>query len=87
MKVTITHLKAPWPAGAGVGSVVEFDAVPAWAVGKCTPAADDAEVTHAFVAETAAPAGEALSDIEAQAAAEKAALAAKAEGKAARKAT
>ena len=47
MKVTITHLKAPWPAGAVVGSVVEVngDSIPAWALGKCTPAADDAEVT------------------------------------------
>lgn len=47
MKVTITHLKAPWPAGAKPGDVVELDAaeVPGWAVGKCTPAADDAEVT------------------------------------------
>ena len=47
MKVTITHLKAPWPAGAKPGDVVELDAVevPGWALGKCTPAADDAEVT------------------------------------------
>jgi len=52
MKFTITHMKAPWPAGASVGSVVEFegDAAPAWAVGKCEPAADDAEVTHTFEA-------------------------------------
>ena len=49
MKVTVTHMKAPWPAGAVVGSVVEVpgDAVPAWAVGKCTPAGDDVEA--AFV--------------------------------------
>ena len=45
MKVTITHLKAPWPAGAKPGDVVELDAVevPGWALGKCTPAADDAD--------------------------------------------
>lgn len=40
MKVKITHLKAPWPAGAKPGDVVEIegDSVPAWAVGKCVPA-------------------------------------------------
>lgn len=46
MKVTVTHLKAPWPAGTEPGHVVELlgvDAIPAWAVGKCVPAADDAE--------------------------------------------
>ena len=50
MNVTVTHLKAPWPAGAVVGSVVSlpFEAVPAYFVGKCTPAEDDAEVTHRF---------------------------------------
>ena len=47
MKVTITHLKAPWPAGAKPGDVVELDVaeVPGWALGKCAPAADDAPVT------------------------------------------
>ena len=45
MKVTITHLKAAWPAGAKVGDVLELDSVPDWAVGKCVPAADDAEPT------------------------------------------
>lgn len=45
MKLTITHLKAPWPQGAMVGSVIELASVPAWAVGKCVPAADDAAVT------------------------------------------
>lgn len=34
----ITHLKAPWPAGAVVGDVIELDTVPAWAAGKCAPA-------------------------------------------------
>lgn len=45
MKLTITHLKAPWPEGAKVGDVVEFAGLPAWAVGKCKPADDEAEVT------------------------------------------
>ena len=45
MKLTITHLKAPWPVGAVVGDVIELASVPAWAVGKCVPAADDAAVT------------------------------------------
>lgn len=31
---TIKHLKAPWPAGAKVGDVIEFDQLPAWALGK-----------------------------------------------------
>lgn len=46
MKVQITHLKAPWPTGAGVGDVVELQVseLPAWALGKCTPAAADAPV-------------------------------------------
>lgn len=44
----ITHLKAPWPAGAAVGSVIELGAVPAWATGKCEPAAEGAEATVAF---------------------------------------
>ena len=45
MKLTITHLKAPWPEGSKVGDVVELAGLPAWAVGKCKPADDDAEVT------------------------------------------
>lgn len=48
MKLTITHLKAAWPAGAVVGDVIELASVPAWAVGKCAPAGDDAAVTTAF---------------------------------------
>jgi hypothetical protein len=50
MKVAVTHLKAPWPAGTVPGDVVELavDAIPGWAEGKCTPAADDAEVTHSM---------------------------------------
>jgi hypothetical protein len=44
-KFTITHLKAPWPSGAKVGDVIELAHVPAWALGKCSPATDDAEAT------------------------------------------
>ena len=68
MKVEISQLKAPWPAGAAVGDVVEIegDAVPGWAVGKCKPAAADAEVT---VIANERPADTA--DAEAQAAAER----------------
>lgn len=63
MKVTVTHLKAPWPAGTVPGHVVDFpglDAIPAWAVGKCTPAADDAEAVSSWpvVAAPAELAGE-----------------------------
>jgi hypothetical protein len=47
-KFTITYLKAPWPLGAKVGDVIELAHVPAWALGKCSPAADDAEVTVSF---------------------------------------
>ena len=32
---TIKHLKAPWPAGAVVGDVIEFEVLPGWAAGKC----------------------------------------------------
>lgn len=51
MKVTVTHLKAPWPAGAVIGSVVEipYDAMPSFLAGKCSPAAHDAEVAHTLV--------------------------------------
>lgn len=48
MKLTITHLKAPWPAGAAIGDVIELPSVPPWALGKCAPAAEDAAVTVAF---------------------------------------
>ena len=51
MKVTVTHLKAPWPAGTVPGHVVDFpglDAIPAWAIGKCVPAADDAEAVSSW---------------------------------------
>jgi len=56
MKATITRLKAPWPEGAAVGDVVEFDGavMPDWAVGKCTAAPDDAAVTAGGKAESEA---------------------------------
>jgi len=31
----IKHLKAPWPKGAQVGDIIEFDVLPGWAAGKC----------------------------------------------------
>ncbi len=70
MKVRITHLKAPWPAGT-VGDVVELpgDELPGWALGKCQPAGDDAEVTAAAPAAPEAPAVVQVSEEEAQAAA------------------
>ena len=45
MKVSVTALKAPWPDGVKVGDVVDLgcDALPAWAIGKCAPAPDDAD--------------------------------------------
>lgn len=49
-KHTITHLKAPWPLGAKVGDVIDLATVPVWAVGKCAPAGDDADVTVSFEA-------------------------------------
>lgn len=45
MLYRITFLKAPWPAGAKVGDVLELASVPAWALGKCEPAGDDAVAT------------------------------------------
>lgn len=45
IRVEVTHLKAPWPAGAVVGSIVGLagQIIPAWAAGKCTPLADGDE--------------------------------------------
>ncbi len=45
MKVIVTHMKAPWPEGVKVGDCVALAAevLPAWAKGKCEPAADGAE--------------------------------------------
>jgi hypothetical protein len=64
MKVQITHLKAPWPEGAGVGDVVELQApeLPAWALGKCTPAAADAPVFGPATGEPMTPAAGAALD-------------------------
>lgn len=47
MKIRIEALKAPWPAGAKIGSVIEIDgdSIPAWALGKCVSVEDDAPVT------------------------------------------
>lgn len=59
MKVTVTHLKAPWPAGTVPGHVVELagvDAIPGWALGKCTPAPDDAEAVSVWLSPAAAAA-------------------------------
>lgn len=44
MKVIITHGKAAWPEGKGIGDVVELDGdtLPSWAVNKCTPVPDEA---------------------------------------------
>lgn len=37
IKVEVTHLKAPWPAGTSVGAVVALAVaiLPGWAAGKC----------------------------------------------------
>lgn len=50
MRVRITALRAPWPAGAAVGSIVEIqgDALPGPFVGKCEPAPPGAGATHVY---------------------------------------
>lgn len=49
MKVVVTHLKAPWPAGARLGDVVEVgDRVPTAFEGKCSPAHEAADVHHTY---------------------------------------
>lgn len=55
MKAKIVVLKAPWPAGAGLGSIVEFagKAAPAWAVGKFLEQSEDTSAD--FVYEPAEP--------------------------------
>lgn len=84
MIVTVTHLKAPWPQGVVVGSVVAFTggAVPDCFAGKCVPAAEGAEAGFVYpapAAEVAAepaevdPAAEALAAADEQHAAEVAA--------------
>jgi hypothetical protein len=47
MLLTITHLKAPWPAGAVVGDVIDLPSIPPWALGKFTAAPAGAVVTIA----------------------------------------
>lgn len=78
MKVQITHMKAPWPSGAVVGDVLELDEVPAWAVGKCKPAAGSdvtiqADQVQAVAVDTD-EASESIAEAEQQAAQEKAAI-------------
>lgn len=47
--VIVTALKAPWPEGAKVGSVVAFKgAPPAWAAGKFGPAPEDAKADFTY---------------------------------------
>lgn len=50
MLVVITHLKAPWPAGAAIGDVVDLavPVLPRWAVGKCHDAPEGAEAAHVW---------------------------------------
>lgn len=51
MKVVITHAKAQWPQGAGVGSVVEipYEVIPTFFANKCRPATDeDGEAAHSW---------------------------------------
>lgn len=50
MKVTITALKAPWPAGAKVGETVDlpFKKLPGWAIGKCVPCESGGDADHVF---------------------------------------
>ncbi|MFO1163407.1 MAG: hypothetical protein U1E60_31545 [Reyranellaceae bacterium] len=54
MRVRITSLRAPWPDGAGVGSVIEIpgDVLPTVFAGKCEPAADTARATHVYAPPT-----------------------------------
>lgn len=58
MKARITHMKAPWPSGAKVGQLVEFNAgaIPAWALGKCVQVGDDAVADHTVEAPSASTA-------------------------------
>lgn len=44
MKVKVTNVKAPWPEGAEIGSIVSFKGdAPAWATGKFAAAPDSAK--------------------------------------------
>jgi hypothetical protein len=50
MRVEVTHMRAPWPAGAGVGSIVEIagDTLPGCFIGKCKPAQPNARATYRY---------------------------------------
>jgi hypothetical protein len=77
VKVQITHMKAPWHSGAVVGDVLEFDAVPVWAVGKCKPVddgSDSIDKAPSSVDTDESKAAASLAEAEAQAAQEKAAI-------------
>lgn len=50
MKYEITALKAPWPAGAKVGDIIDMPYLPTWAVGKCRVDVDDSKATIKFKA-------------------------------------
>lgn len=54
MKVSVTSLKAPWPEGVVLGSVVAlpFDAIPDSLLGKCVPAEDGADAVAEYVPPT-----------------------------------
>lgn len=67
MRVRITVMGAPWPQGAAVGDVVDVGeraGIPAWALGKCEPVADDEPVTAGAPSEASEPAP-AASDVDA----------------------
>ena len=81
---TIKHLKAPWPAGAVVGDVIEFEVLPGWAAGKCElggtqatvfaeqgTSGDDSGVALAPVDPDAAKIAAAMADAEEQASRER----------------
>jgi hypothetical protein len=80
MKVVITNRKAPWPAGAALGEVVEVPGavLPGCLVGKCRAAEDEAQAQHVYepqlpapvLAETKVAAAAALADPDALKAAE-----------------
>ncbi len=69
MLYEITHLKAPWPAGANVGDIIDLSVLPGWAVGKCRTATDKKNATVKF--EAPAPARNLAAELDAM---EKAAL-------------
>lgn len=48
MLYEIKVLKAPWPAGAKVGDVIDMPYLPAWAEGKCNIALDGAEADFTY---------------------------------------